>query len=130
MGEGHHGLDHWQIVTVEEEDAVLGGGGKLGGRRGDEGPELIAQGGTDLAGASGALGRTPVTTAPAVSRSWPAAVQAPTAAWRPRAPAVSQRPTAIRTSARERMASTAGPPATGRSTTITRYAVMAASSTR
>ena len=37
-------------MAVEKQDAVLGGGGQLGGRRRDEGPEAVSEGGADLAG--------------------------------------------------------------------------------
>src|SRR6266511_4832220 len=71
-------------------------------------------------GASGAWGRTPVTTPPAASGSRPAAAQVARAAWSPRIPAVSQRPTASSASAWARAAWTAGPSVAGRSQTTSR----------
>ena len=43
-------------MPVEEEGPVLGGGGQLGGRGGDEAPETVPEGGADLAGGEGGLG--------------------------------------------------------------------------
>jgi hypothetical protein len=50
VGQGHHGLDGGEVVPVDEEDAVLGGGGQLGGGVGDQTPEAVSEGGADLAG--------------------------------------------------------------------------------
>src|SRR6266511_2526118 len=50
VGEGEHRLDGGKVVAVQEQGAVLGGGGELGCGGGDEPPEPVAEDGPDLTG--------------------------------------------------------------------------------